>query len=138
MEHLNIDSGGVSLAVNGDESRVITIYPTDVRFADDFFGLVKVFGEKEKEVARQAEALKGRPGAVRESLALLRNTYAFMRGEIDRVFGPGTALTVFGEHDSLAAYIQFFQGLEPYIRRARQNEIDRYLKKMDEGAVMEL
>lgn len=137
MEHLKIDSGAVSLAINGDESRIITFYPTDVRFAEAFFGLANAFFEKRKEAAAQSEKLKGNPDAAAEELALLRNTYTFMREEIDRVFGAGTAQTAFGDHDSLTAYIQFFRGLEPYVRKARQNEIDRYLKNTDEGTVMD-
>ena len=138
MEHLNIDSGAVKLAVNGDESRVVTIYPTDARFAEEFFGLAKAFREKRREMVDRAARLKGKTGAAEEELALLRETYTFIRKEIDRVFGLGTAETVFGNHDVMTAYIQFFQGLEPYIRKARQKEIDRYLKDSDKGAVMEL
>lgn len=137
MEHLKIDSGAVSLAINGDESRIITFYPTDVRFAEDFFHLAVAAREKRAEYAAKSEALKGNPDYAAEELVLLRETYTFMRGEIDRVFGAGTAQTAFGNHDSLAAYIQFFKGIEPYIRKARQNELDRYMKDTGEGAVMD-
>ena len=137
MEHLKIDSGAVSLSINGDESRVITFYPTDVRFAEDFFGLVVSFREKRKECLLKSEQFAGKPEAAAEELAMLRETYTFMRGEIDRVFGSGTSQTVFGNHDSLTSYIQFFKGLEPYVRNARQKEIDRYLKDSGEGAVMD-
>lgn len=137
MENLKIDSGAVSLAINGDESRIITFYPTDVRFAESFFGLAAAFHEKRKEAAAKSEKLKGDPDAAAKELSLLRSTYTFMREEIDRVFGAGTAQTAFGDHDSLTAYIQFFRGLEPYVRKARQNEINRYLKHADEGSVMD-
>ena len=136
MEHLKIDSGAVSLAINGDESRVITFNPTDVKFAEDFFGLAQSFIAKRKEMAERSAALNGNPNAAAEELAMLRETYNFMRAEIDRVFGAGTAQTAFGNRDSLTAYIQFFRGIEPYVRNARQNELDRYLKT-NEGAVMD-
>lgn len=137
MEHLKIDSGAVSLSINGDESRIITFYPTDVRFAEDFFGLAKGFIEKRNELAAKAAELKGEPDAAKKELAMLRKVYDFMRSEIDRVFGPGTAQTAFGNHDSLAAYIQFFEGIKPHVLKARQNELDRYVKEADEGAVMD-
>ena len=136
MEHLKIDTGAVSLAINGDESRVITFYPTDVKFAEDFFGLAKSFISKRKEMAERSAALNGNPNAAAEELAMLRETYNFMREEIDRVFGAGTAQTAFGNHDSLTSYIQFFRGIEPYVRNARQRELDRYLQT-SEGAVMD-
>ena len=138
MEHLKIDSGAVTLAINGNENRTITFYPTDVRFAEDFFGLASSFMEKRKECAAKSARLQGDANAAAEELAMLRETYVFMRGEIDRVFGTGTSQTVFGNHDSLTAYIQFFHGLEPYVRKARPNEIDRDLKgDSEEGAVMD-
>ena len=125
MEHLKIDSGAVTLAINGNENRTITFYPTDVRFAEDFFGLASSFMEKRKECAAKSARLQGDANAAAEELAMLRETYVFMRGEIDRVFGTGTSQTV-------------FDGLEPYVRKARQNEIDRYLKgDSEEGAVMD-
>ena len=137
MEHLKIDSGSVSLAINGDENRVITFHPTDVEFAEGFFSMAKSFIEKRKEMADKSAALKGTPDAAEKEIVLLREAYAFMRSEIDRVFGEGTAQVAFGNHNSLNAFIQFFKGIEPYVRKARQDELNRYLGPADEGTVMD-
>ena len=71
----------------------------------------------------------------RAELALTREAFAFLREGIDRTFGPGTAQTVFGSRDSVAMAARFFRGVTPYIRKARQGELDRYLKEQAEDVM---
>lgn len=138
MESLNLNTGAVTLAINGDKSRTITFYPTDIRFVESFFGLCEAFLDKQKELDQKQKEVKDNKT---KEIALRRETFDFMRGEIDRVFGTGTAQTVFGDHDVLTAYVQFFRGIEPYVRKARKEELDRYLGNRaaeDKGTVMDL
>ena len=72
---------------------------------------------------------------MRRELALTREAFAFLREGIDRTFGPGTAQTVFGSRDSVAMAARFFRGVTPYIRKARQGELDRYLKEPAEDVM---
>ena len=53
----------------------------------------------------------------------------------DVSFAPGTAQTVFGSRDSVAMAARFFRGVTPYIRKARQGELDRYLKEPAEDVM---
>ena len=130
MESLHIDTGAVTLSVNNDENRTITFYPTDVHFAEAFFDLVRDFMQHSEDVSRQEEEIKESGGTAAERSAkeveLLRETYAFMRERIDNCFGAGTSEIVFGDHDSLGAYASFFRGVEPYVRKARKDELARY------------
>ena len=129
METLRIDDGAVRLAVNGDEDRVITFYPTDVHFAEAFFDLVQAFTDKKAEFDRKTYE------TAEEELADLREVYTFMRREIDKVFGAGTCQTAFGDHDCLTAYIQLFNGVRPYIANARKKELERYLGDTNSGVM---
>ena len=140
MESLHIDTGAVTLSINNDENRTITFYPTDVHFAEAFFDLVRDFMQHRENVSKKEEAIKESGGTAAERSAkevgLLRETYAFMRERIDNCFGAGTSEIVFGDHDSLGAYASFFRGVEPYVSKARKDELDRY-SSGDNGTVMD-
>lgn len=140
MESLHIDTGAVTLSINNDENRTITFYPTDVHFAEAFFDLVRDFMQHRENVSKKEEAIKVSGSTAAEKSAkeveLLRETYAFMRERIDNCFGAGTSEIVFGNHDSLGAYASFFRGVEPYVRKARTDELARY-SGGDNGTVMD-
>ena len=128
------------LCIDNDESRVIEFYPTDVTFAENFYALAAEFEERRKDIGTRSAAIEAGEGTKleksRAELALTREAFSILREGIDRTFGPGTAQTVFGDRDSVAMAARFFRGVTPYIRRARQGELDRYLKE-PAGDVME-
>ena len=141
MDTITIDSGEITLSINNDESRTITFKPTDVRFAESFYGLArsfyekqKEFEEKEKEIETEGTEPLARAG---KEISVTREAFNYMRSEIDKVFGAGTSKTVFGDIDSLHAFAQFFRGIEPYVRKARQAEVERYIGENHED-VMDL
>lgn len=140
MDGLNIAGENVRLCIDNDETRVIEFYPTDVAFAENFYALAAEFETRRRDIqARAAEIAKGggtRLEKSRAALALTREAFTALREGIDRTFGAGTAQTVFGDRDSLDMAARFFRGVTPYIRRARQKELDRYLKE-PAGDVME-
>nr|WP_300169314.1 hypothetical protein [uncultured Flavonifractor sp.] len=140
MDNLNITEKAVRLCIDNDESRVIEFYPTDVSFAENFYGLAAEFDARRKEIKTRAAAISKGPGSKLEKakaeLALTREAFKVLREGIDRTFGPGTAQTVFGDRDSVGMAARFFRGVTPYIRSARQGELERYLEE-PEGDVME-
>ena len=136
MDSLNIAGKAVRLCIDNDESRVIEFYPTDVTFAENFYALAAEFEERRKDIETRSAAIEAGEGTKleksRAELALTREAFSILREGI----GPGTAQTVFGDRDSVAMAARFFRGVTPYIRRARQGELDRYLKE-PAGDVME-
>ena len=140
MDSLNTAGKAVRLCIDNDESRVIEFYPTDVTFAENFYALAAEFEERRKDIETRSAAIEAGEGTKleksRAELALAREAFSILREGIDRTFGPGTAQTVFGDRDSVAMVARFFRGVTPYIRRARQGELDRYLKE-PAGDVME-
>ena len=109
-------------------------------FAENFYALAAEFEEHRKDIETRSAAIEAGEGTKleksRAELALTREAFSILREGIDRTFGPGTAQTVFGDRDSVAMAARFFRGVTPYIRRARQGELDRYLKE-PAGDVME-
>ena len=129
MDSLNIAGKAVRLCIDNDESRVIEFYPTDVSFAENFYALAAEFEERQNDIkARSAAIAEGDGSKLEKSRAELALTR-------DRTFGPGTAQTVFGSRDSVAMAARFFRGVTPYIRKARQGELDRYLKEPAEDVM---
>ena len=131
MDSLNIAGKAVRLCIDNDESRVIEFYPTDALAAE--------FEERQNDIKARSAAIAEGDGSKleksRAELALTREAFAFLREGIDRTFGPGTAQTVFGSRDSVAMAARFFRGVTPYIRKARQGELDRYLKEPAEDVM---
>ena len=133
MESLRID-GAVQLAINDDPERVISFVPEDVLFAERFYSLLDALREKEAEYQERVTALSankavdkyGVPENAPAGIALLREVCDFMRNEIDSVFGEGTSEKTFGEVRSLDMIEQFFKGVTPYIKSARQERTREY------------
>lgn len=134
MEELRIDTGGVKLKVNGDPTRVIVFNPTDISFAERFYGLLSEFEEKEKEYQQKVEALQkntetdslGIPKNFGPALVLLRETCGFLREKIDDVFGAGTSQAAFGDANTLDMFEQFFEGITPFVQKAREKQVSKY------------
>ena len=133
MQSLNIDFGGIELAINGDESRVIRFDPEDVGFVDRF--LIAAFETKEKEYREKLDRLDkeskpdkhGIPKNAKEYIQLLRGVCEDIRADIDGVFGEGTSQTAFGNTLNLDVFVQFFQGITPFIQQSREKKAEKYL-----------
>jgi len=135
-DSLRLDAGVVRLAVNGDESRIITFNPTDVIFAEKFQRLVRNFHEKEAEFNRRSEEVEaitevgpdGIPLRLDENLRLAREVCEYLREQVDLLLGEGSSTILFGEHLSMDMFGQFFDGILPYIKRSRTAKMEKYTK----------
>ena len=129
METLTIQDTRVRMAVNGDPQRVIEFDPEDVAFAAGFYRLAENFGEKEKEYRARALALE--EGDPQGAVALMGEMCGWLREQIDRLFGEGTCEKAFGERNSLRLYQQFFEGVVPHIKAAREQKLASYWENED-------
>ena len=137
MDSLQINTGEKRIAINDDPNRVIVFNPTDVVFIEKFYRLIgdfqtqfAAYQAKSAELDQnQATDENGIPANAGERLALLRDECLYVRGQIDNLFGPGTSQTVFGDALSLDACNQFFEGVAPFIQKARTEKIQKYTNK---------
>lgn len=144
MESLRIDTGVKRVMINDDPNRVIVFNPSDVAFAERFYGLMREFGEKRHEYDRRANALgevdgmdaAGLPENMGDYLALLREICEYLHGQIDFLFGAGTSLKVFEGALSLDAIQQFLEGITPFVQAARSEKMTHYLNNKLGGRVM--
>lgn len=140
MENINISSGAVELTIDNDPARVIRFYPTDVAFAEGFFALAAEFQRKRREIQQKINDIRASNKTDfeknLEAVKLEREAFDTMRQGIDNTFGAGTSDTVFGQRNTIDMVARFFKGVTPYVRKARQSEIERYTKEY-EGGVME-
>ena len=140
MQLKNIGRGH-TLTVNGDPDRVISFNPSDVGFVDRYFTMLDRFEEKEGEYrAKLAEIEQdkavdgyGIPLAARRAAKLSKEVCAFMRRQIDEVFGEGTSQTAFGDANVPEMFGEFFDGIAPHIAKAREAAVSKYTKTRGGG-----
>jgi hypothetical protein len=145
MDSIRIDTGVKRIAINDDPNRVIEFNPEDVSFAERFYGLIKDFETKQVEYDRRSKAIdenkdvdaNGIPANTQDGLALLREVCEFMRAEIDALFGAGASQAAFGDALTLDMFEQFFTGITPFIKSARDEKVRRYLNDQNSGRVMQ-
>jgi len=143
MESIRIDTGIIRLAINDDETRVISFSPQDVCFAERFYSLLSAFEAKETEYRQKSAEIAnnvsvgafGIPNSTGPALALLHETNDFLRSKIDYVFGEGTSEKAFGSAITLDMFEQFFNGITPYVQKARSNQVQKYTKKSKPGVM---
>lgn len=136
METLVIDTGEKRIAINGDPDRVIVFNPSDVVFAEKFYALQLRLSEKNTELETRAKSIdankevdaNGIPVNFTERAEFFHELHKYMCTEIDSVFGEGTSQKVFGDFvpPSSDVYEQFFNGIKPFINKARTEKIAQY------------
>ena len=144
MDTLQINTGEKRIAINGDPERVIVFNPSDVRFAERFYGLIKEFEDKLKEYQPRSEEIEihqdvdenGVPLNLPDKLALMREVCEYMRSKIDELFGAGTSQKAFGDALVLGVFEQFFVGITPFIQAARTEKISQYTTPRGNKRVM--
>jgi len=138
MRSLQIDAGLVRIAINGDPERVIEFNPGDVLFAERFYQLLAEFEAKESDFSSRADELDRAEGDnMGERLAFLHEVCEFMRAKIDALFGAGTSQKAFGDSLSLEMFEQFFTGITPFIKAARNERTAQYRPRKGRNRVMQ-
>jgi hypothetical protein len=134
MQSLQINTGEIRLAINDDPERVIAFNPSDVMFAERFYKLMGGFEDALKNYQSRiadleketAEDDNGVPVNVADRIELMKEISQFMRKEIDSLFGENTSQKAFGDALNLDAFTQFFEGVTPYIQKARTDRVAKY------------
>jgi hypothetical protein len=143
MDSIRIDTGVKKIYVNGGPE-YIEFNPSDVTFAEKFYQLVKDFNAKQIEYEERHNKINenvgvdanGVPVNLSDGLALIRDFCEFTRGKIDELFGEGTSQKVFGNALTLNMFQQFFQGITPFIKVAREAKIAPYTTKKGQRTAM--
>lgn len=135
MDSIRIETGLKRICVNDDPNRVICFNPHDLNFTERFYSLIRTFEEKQGEYQQRAAELDdgradvdehGIPRNVGAGLAFLREVCEFLRGQIDYVFGPGTAQAAFEDAMTLEMFEQFFAGITPFVQTVRSEKLAQY------------
>ncbi len=143
-QSIRIDTGEVRLLINDDENRVIAFNPNDISFLEAFFELLEDFEKKEKEFRNEERVLNankdvdkhGFPKNIKGKIALNRKICRYMREKVDSVFGEGTSDTAFGKANTMDMFSQFFDGVTPFIKSARDDKTSKYLASASEADMM--
>lgn len=135
MDTIKINSGIVRLQIDRDgELSEISFNPEDTEFIERVYALMAELEQKEAEFkTREAELAKDESedanGMLRNfpaRLALMKEICQYIKDRIDLVFGLGTSQKAFGEANSFDMFEQFFDGITPYIKKARSKRLNEY------------
>ena len=140
---LKTTADDIKLTINDDPERILSFNPNDVGFVNRYLDLIKAVEDKEKEVNEQLLALRqdtgmdayGIPNSLRAEAALSAQVCAYMREQVDMVFGAGTSQMVFGDRNVMDMFGEFFFGLAPYIAAARQKAVKKYTDVTKNGVL---
>lgn len=134
MQSLSIDTGEIRLAINNDETRIIVLKPNDAIFAEKFYKMLGSFQEKFSEYQTKANAIEanveedanGIPLNTGDRIDLLKEVCTYSHERIDDLLGSGSARVIFGDALDIDAIIQFFDGVRPFMEKARADKIAKY------------
>jgi hypothetical protein len=134
MDSIRIDDGTKRICVNDDPARVITFNPSDVVFAEKFYGLIGDFETKLGEYQARSVDIEndnktdgnGLPVNLGQRMALLREACEYIRSQIDNLFGVGTSQKAFGDTIAIELFPQFFEQITPYIQSVRAEKVKKY------------
>lgn len=141
-QSIQIKSAEVHILVNDDQNRVIAFNPEDISFIDAFYDLIGEFDTKIEEFKQRELILRknkavdkyGIPISTKEEIKLTKDLCTYLREKIDALFGVGTADTVFGKANTPDMFVQFFDGITPFIQTAREKKVQKYTAKSDTAA----
>ena len=136
---------GIRLLINDDPNRVITFNPKDVNFTQKFYSLLDFLEVKQKEYEEKAKAAEANtgirkveangetieiPSKIENIMHLVSDICDELNAEIDKIFGEGTSWVLFEGakifNDENNQYIQFFEGITPFIGEARKDIKEKY------------
>lgn len=127
MESIQINTGEISLTINGDTNRVIRFNPSDVLFAEKFY---KMLGEAEKksiEYRNKVEEINADSDILPDKLIdFVCEACDEIRLMIDGVFGAGTSQIAFGDIQNPDMFWEFLYGVAPYFTNARAEKTEPY------------
>ena len=135
-DSIRVDAGQKKIRINNDPKRVVEFNPSDLLFGKKFYALLEDFDLKNLEFQKRMDELEksegedkfGLPKNLPDSFALVNDMCDYLFEKIDDLFGAGTSKIVFEDHRNLEMIPQFFDGMVPYIKKARTERIEKYTK----------
>lgn len=133
-QSLFFDTGSITLAIQGDASRLLTFNPADFNLASKFFDLVQKAEEKSKEFSKKAKEADS-TADITPKIKLIKEMDAFFREEIDGIFGEGAAKLIFHDMNVMSQgkngdYLlsNFLMALYPYFEKSSKSKVERIVK----------
>lgn len=138
-EILNFDSkdSSISLALNGDENKIIEFDPGDVNFRKKFFALKDELIKKQQELDSKIKKIDmNSDKTVEKVLTLEENFFDYLAGVIDNLFKEGTAMMVTDNRKNTFVLANFIIALVPYFERFNKANKEKYTNKLNDAGVL--
>lgn len=142
MDSIHVNSHSLRIAINDDPQRVLAFNPNDAGFAQRFYSLVDRLEEERKKLNDWAQEFHSQLTDAADPVAMGQQVNAkelevlhLLRDELDAVFGAGTSQMVFGDTMDMDVVCQLFEGLTPFVRKARAERMAQYQRKNGQGVL---
>lgn len=144
MQSLTLGKARVQFCINGDEKRVISFNPQDVRLYERigrFYNDTKAKQEDFERRAIAAAAIEGdkdeydAPLSFDLQIALMQEIADWVCGQMDDVFGAGTAKKVFQDTFTFEDFAAFIEYVMSFFSQESQERVNKRLKKQP-GKIM--
>lgn len=132
---IKINTGRIRLEVDCDGVKnEISFNPNDINFVDGVYNLLSDLEKKQEDYKERIEELEkdnaldesGVPLNIQKRLAIIKEICIDLEKQIDIVFGEGTSKKAFGDALCFEMFEQFFNGITPYIEKARADKLKKY------------
>lgn len=113
MNNIKLGNNKIKILINDDTSKFIEFNPSDFKFV-----------KRLEETYTKIKSLE-----VENNVDSLINACKLLDNEINDLFGDGKAEIIFEGQMDIDLYKQFFDGLLPFVEKASQNRVAKYLNK---------
>lgn len=142
-DSIRVDTGAKRIEVN-DDGEYITLNFADQSFPMRFYEMMDDFEKKRPEYERRAQELDQDESLTQEErtrrgLGLNLEMHAYLKTQIDALFGPETCRKVFGDIvPGVDLYTEFLNQLTPYFEKygkERQKKLEQKYSAARRGNV---
>lgn len=124
----------ISLALNGDESNILTFDPGDLNLRKNFYDASRSIKIKEKEFDIKAKRIN--PNNPKALMDLEYELFKYMSDMIDKIFGVGTAKKVCGNRKNPIIIANFLIAISPYFKKFNDDAKNKYVNNLKNAGIL--
>ncbi len=132
--NFNQNDTQITLALNGDESNLLTFDPGDINLRNNFYKISQQIKTKEREFDIKAKRINQTD--VQAILNLEYELFNYMSDMIDKIFGVGTTKKVCGNRKNPIVIANFLIAIAPYFKRFNDNAKNKYVNNLKNAGVL--
>lgn len=139
MQNLEFNTGMIELAIQGDPDRILRFNPSDGNVIAGFLGILNKANDRLKDMSDKENKIMSDDISdiekVKQKNQLDLELDAFLRIELDNVFGQGSSKMIFGNISATAiteygetVFMNFMNAILPYFQKEMKKRNEKVSK----------